>query len=425
MTSFKNAATVLASAKTLASATATLATVAPALLMAGCGGEAGRPQGGAAASSDTVTAVVAATIGAGLDGAEEYLLGRVTSVAADSRGMVYVADDLPPSVRVFGPTGEFVAWIGREGQGPGEFEAAVDILPAQDGRVYVSGIRITVFEPSAGSSFADSLAWTWQIPPYANTSSWRARLADGIYYYPHRVSPQEGPDRYFYLKYGADGLQDDTLHVPQVDNMSATRGFAFYMTSAGGGRIVRGVTAPPFAARAAWDVTERGNVLVSDGEAYLLREMAADGSVLREIAGPEGEGARPVPAGERADSMAVLQARIDSLPVPLDEVVNVAPEILRGEIPETLPPFVSVHIGVGGRVWVERWPPEGMGSLRRYYDVLEDDGSYAGTVVVPAALLADPPPFFGDGVVVGVVEDPATELQSVVAMRFALPGGAA
>ena len=409
---------------TTTGSTTTLAALAATLVLAGCGGEAGRPPASETASPDTVMAVVAATIGAGLDGAEEYLLGRVTSVAADSRGIVYVADDLPPSVRAFGPDGEFVAWIGREGQGPGEFEAPRDILSAQDGRLYVRGIKVTVFEPSAGSSYADSLAWTWPIPPYANLESWRARLADDIYYYPHRVSPQEGPDRYFYLKYDADGLRDDTLHVHEVANMSATRGFAFFRTGPGGGRLVHGVTAPPFAARAAWDVTERGTVLIGDGEAYRLQELAADGSVLREIAGPD-RGARPVPAGERADSTAALQVRLDSVPVPLDEVENIAPEILRGDIPETLPPFVSVHLGVGSRIWVERWPPEGMGSIRRYYDVLEDDGRYAGTVVVPAVLLADPPPFFGNDVVVGVIEDPATEVQSVVTVRFALPGGPA
>ena len=39
--------------------------------------------------------------------------------------------------------------------------------------------------------------------------------------------------------------------------------------------------------------------------------------------------------------MAALELRIDSIPVPLDEVENVAPKILRGEaqpLPDLLPP---------------------------------------------------------------------------------------
>ena len=46
----------------------------------------------------------------------------------------------------------------------------------------------------------------------------------------------------------------------------------------------------------------------------------------------------------------------------------------------------------------------------------------AGTVVVPAPLLADPPPFFGEDIIVGVVMDPVTDVHSVVAFRFRMPG---
>ena len=77
-------------------------------------------------------------------------------------------------------------------------------------------------------------------------------------------------------------------------------------------------------------------------------------------------------------------------------------------------------MGASDRIWVERWPPEGMATAR-YYDVLDYDGSYAGTVVAPVPLLADPPPFFGDDIIVGVVSDPAMEIHSVVALSFRLP----
>lgn len=128
-----------------------------------------------------------------------------------------------------------------------------------------------------------------------------------------------------------------------------------------------------------------------------------------------------MPRAERADSMRAIEARIDSLPVPLDDVMNVAPEILQGEIPDSLPAFTGVHVGASDRFWVERWPAEGMGSSR-YYDVLEYDGRYAGTVVVPEPLLADPPPFFGEEVIVGVVVDPVTGVHTVVVLRFRMPG---
>ena len=134
-------------------------------------------------SADTVTAVLETRIGdTGLGGAaEEYIFGEVTSVAADRQGRIYVADRLTPSVRVFGPDGEFMAWLGREGEGPGEFTWPVDILPAAEGRLFVRGSRITTFAASASSEYPDSVAETWRIPPYYNTESWRARLVDGVY----------------------------------------------------------------------------------------------------------------------------------------------------------------------------------------------------------------------------------------------------
>lgn len=370
---------------------------------------------------DTVSAEVVARIGsAGLDDeAEQYILGDVTSVAADRHGRIYVADRLPPSVRLFGSDGEFMEWIGRQGQGPGEFTwGPVDILPAGNGRLFVRGERITTFGRSSASEYPDSVVSTWSIPPYPSTTAWRARLADGVYYYPDSQARDDEPVRYFYVKYGPGGLPGDTIQVPAVGNLS--RQFtAFYMINRGSGRLVPGLNIAPFAPRADWDMTGRGTIIVSDGEAYQLQEFDQDGQLLRTIDGPELE-RRAVPSAERTDSMRALEARIDSLPVPLEEVQHVAPEILRGEIPDSLPPLIAIHVGASDRIWVERWPLEGMASSR-YYDVLEYDGRYAGTVVVPAPLLADPPPFFGEDIIVGVVMDPTTDVHSVVALRFRLP----
>ena len=378
-------------------------------------------------SSDTIAAVVAARIGStGLgDASDEYIFGRVMSVAADRHGKIYVADRVSPSVRVFGPDGAFMAWIGREGEGPGEFTWPADLLPAADGRLFVRGSRITAFAPGESSEYPDLVVDTWRIPSYFNSASRRGRLVDGVYYYPdseHRMNTNTNvtTSRYFYLKFGPEGFTGDTVRVPDVGDLSKQQ-TAWYRVGGGpGGRMAHGLNTAPFAPRVGWDMTGRGTIIVGDGETYELREYDQDGRLLRTIAGPELE-PRAVPRAERADSMRALEARIDSLPVPLDDVFNVAPEIRRGEIPDSLPGFIGVHVGASDRIWVERWPLEGMGSSR-YYDVLEYDGRYAGTVVVPAPLMSDPPPFFGDEIIVGVVKDPVTDVQSVVVFRFRVPG---
>ena len=189
-----------------------------------------------------LVAVVAARIGStGLDDDnDEYIFGHVTSVAADQHGKIYVADRLSPSVRVFRPDGEFMAWIGREGEGPGEFASPADILVAADGKLFVRGLRITTFAASASSEYPDSVVDTWRIPPYPNFDSWRLGLVDGVYYYPHYNSRRDEPVDYFYLKYGAGGLTGDTAQVPDVGNLSR-QSPAFYMVSQGTGQLVHGL----------------------------------------------------------------------------------------------------------------------------------------------------------------------------------------
>ena len=368
--------------------------------------------------SDTVNAVVSARIGSTgmLDEVDEYIFGEIQSVTADDNGLIYVADRLPASVRVYRPDGEFLAWVGRAGEGPGEFGWPVDLL-AIDDRLYVRGLRVTVFRKSEGSEYPDSVLTTWSVPGFANSDSWRARFHDGIYYYPHYSFPRDGPDQYFYLLVGPGGFTTDTIHVPALANMAARRS-AVYRVSATSGRMVRGLNIAPFAARAAWDLTGRATVIAGDGSAYAFQEYGPDGQLLRTIEGP-ASAARPVPRSERADSIAALELRIDSLPVPLDRIEGVAPEIRTGDIPETLPHFISVHAGSSDRVWVERWRPEAVPESS-YFDVLEYDGSHAGTVVVPVPLLNDPPPYFGDDVVIGITMDPQTEVHSVVVSRFRL-----
>ena len=391
--------------------------VAVAIGIAGMSAAVARPVRDVAA--DTVTAVVTARIGSLGIGAEsdEYIFGDVTSVAADEHGRIYVADRLGSSVRLFESDGEFTAWIGREGEGPGEFIWPVDVLPAADGRLFVRGQRITTFAPSASSPYPDSVVETWRIPPYANSDSWRARLVDGVYHYPH-YSWRNEHTAYFFLKYGAGGLLSDTVRVPEMGDLSRPK-TAYYRVGSGGGPMVHGVNRAPFAPRADWDMTGRGTIIVGNGEAYRIHEFAQDGQLLRTVDGPATE-RRAVPRAERRDSIRALDARIDSIPVPLEEVMHVAPEILRGEIPDSLPASIAIHVGASDRIWVERWPPEGEAAWR-HYDVLDYDGSYAGTVVVPVTLLADPPPFFDEDLIVGVVVDPTTDVHSVVALSFQLP----
>ena len=382
-------------------------------VVAGCSsGSSGERS--ARTASDTVHAIVAYTVGRG-SAAEEYLFGDVMSVAGDDRGVLYVADRIDSSVRAFDTTGTFVGWVGRKGEGPGEFFWPVDVLARDDGVLQVrDGRRVTSFARPAGGDVPDSVTAAWPIPGYADLESRRAQWADGSYFYPGSLFRTDAPPRYFYLRYDSTGFVGDTVEVPPLANLSANL-TATYLVSAHSGRMVQGLAVAPFEPRATWAMTSEGTIVGGDGQSVWLFSQAGD--TLRKI--NEG-GGRPIPAAERRDSLRAVGVRIDSLPVPLDKVMNLSEAIRTNTYPTTLPGHVAVFVGQGDRVWIERWPPEGRGD-ERFYDVVDVEGKLLGTVVVPAPLQVDPPPFFGTSRIYGVVRDPLTDVESVVAATYRLP----
>ena len=70
-----------------------------------------------------------------VDGAEEYLFGRIASVARDGEGNLVVADGRAGEIRIFDARGRHLRTFGRRGEGPGEFGYLSGAWPAEDGGV--------------------------------------------------------------------------------------------------------------------------------------------------------------------------------------------------------------------------------------------------------------------------------------------------
>ncbi|MXW09170.1 MAG: 6-bladed beta-propeller [Gammaproteobacteria bacterium] len=83
---------------------------------------------------EEATLVPEITIGM-LDGPEEYLFGRIGSVAVNDDGTVYILDRLEQHVRVFDSLGVYLETLGRRGEGPGEFTSAEAIAALPGGRI--------------------------------------------------------------------------------------------------------------------------------------------------------------------------------------------------------------------------------------------------------------------------------------------------
>lgn len=73
--------------------------------------------------------------------------GGLTALAVDRRGRIFAADFVRQRIDVFSPTGDRSYRIGREGEGPGEFEGLRDLAIARDSLfAYDNGLkRISVY----------------------------------------------------------------------------------------------------------------------------------------------------------------------------------------------------------------------------------------------------------------------------------------
>ena len=69
------------------------------------------------------------------DESDEVMIGLPVEAMSDPEGRVYLADQQLCQAFVFGPDGELLTTLGREGEGPGEVRGPVDMVRFPDGAV--------------------------------------------------------------------------------------------------------------------------------------------------------------------------------------------------------------------------------------------------------------------------------------------------
>lgn len=385
------------------------------LTACGDGGQQGTQRGsfGPELILDTVTVI------GQLEGSTNYTFGDVRSVAVDDEGNVYVGDRIGAVVRAYSPQGQFIEEVAHEGQGPGELTGwPANLAFGPHGKLYVrDAVRVTVLARSRRTGVADSVVGEWRAPGYGNLTYDLSQVgADGAYYYPEGAYRLGERARRFYYVFRGGQLTSDTLEVPYYAGLEAQRS-AFYRVGQSSGRMVPGLNHVPFAAIPTWALTDRGTVLSTDGASVDLLETDLKGDTVRTLALVGGQPRRILPA-ERADSLKALEIRIDSLPVRLSDVQNLGTGVADRRLPDVLPATLSIHVGTGGLIWVERWPTEGAGGWR-FYDVYDSTGIHEATVRLRAPLTSAPPPFFGRHTVVGVIRDTQTGVDRVVTFSLA------
>jgi len=79
---------------------------------------------------------------------ENYIFYRVWDIAVNDQGDIYVLDSGKYRIQKYDKDGHYHQSIGRQGQGPGEFERPAGLYLDQKGNIYVLGLsKIHLFNP--------------------------------------------------------------------------------------------------------------------------------------------------------------------------------------------------------------------------------------------------------------------------------------
>ena len=310
-----------------------------------------------------------------VEGAPEYMFGRITSMAVATDGSIFVLDRQAVTVRQYDDRGRFVRSYGREGGGPGELRRPEAIALAKNGHLLVrdpANARIAVFDRS-GSALAH-----WPYPSGFGTNERMFVDTAGHLLTPtvvRNANPQLRSQRAL-LRFRSDGTMRDTLIWPSWNFQRRE-----LVVTANGGTARYSVMYDP---NLESTYSPLGYFVGGVSSRYVVDQLVA-GRQVRRITRPY----RPVnvPAAER---VSIRDGTIRSI-----RSANSPDFQWQGaDVPARKPAFTGIAVDLEGRIWVQvpgesvqrPSPREGQPPYWTslfHYDVFQPSGTYLGAVRFP------------------------------------------
>ena len=207
-----------------------------------------------------------------LDGPEVYTFGSIAGVAIGPNQSVYIGDGQVPAIRQYAEDGTWIADVGRQGQGPGEYNlisglrmlegGPLALLDQRNGRVsyYVDGEYSSSFLSLSGLFTADLYAVDTARASYVKTI-----IRDSA-----KPTAADAPLEMGWLHFARTGQLQDTLRIPPADEI-------------GGGFVIAGLGGyyRPFTIMTVSTMSPHGYLVVCRNDRYALSRPLPDGRVLR------------------------------------------------------------------------------------------------------------------------------------------------
>lgn len=305
---------------------------------------------------------------------------RVSDLAVDSRGQIYVLELGGTSVRVFSPDGNLLQVIGTRGSGPGEILSAAGMEVDEDDRLWLAdagNARYTVFNPDG--SVVRSQRWLevgMMLPrPIAFDRSGSLLAETAI-----RIGTTRFQDVLLWLD--KELKEVARFEIPLFDR-------EVYELRNSEGRL-REIIAVPFAPWLVWSGGLAGEVWMGVNDRYALARVTTAGDttlILSRKASP-----LRVSADEKAAALERFRPFLDS-----------GGRIDDSRIPGTKPLFQSVLVDDDAHIWVRQYVEDrATGSL---FDIFDPNGRYLGELKIPYDLEARPRPLVSQNNLYGVFLD--------------------
>jgi hypothetical protein len=298
---------------------------------------------------------------------EDLLLGLVTAVAGDEAGNIYLLDGQLSQVLVLSPEGRFLRALGREGQGPGEFQNPAGLVILSDGRVGVLQAapgKLILLDPQSGDPAGTTTIGGDDPTRGGFSMAQEVSSRDGhLAVVGRRMTPGEnGFDRRLYLSSLAeDGTERVCFFERQApDNIAR-------------GRFVE--RDEYFVDRGRWALGPGGTVYAApERDRYAIHAYSADGVLQRVIEREFSPWKRTAEEKGRVGSGLLVVINGERVPI-------------EAEAEDHDPCILGLHVTAGEELWVlssrsRREQPEG---ILQTYDVFDPQGRFVRQVAFAVA----------------------------------------
>ncbi len=292
------------------------------------------------------------------------------NLAVDDWGRVYVVDQKPMAIKVYGADGQFIRTIGQEGEGPGEFR--VGFIAVHNGYVVIHDPRV------ARTSVWDTTG-TFQRSWTSSCCYWSDIQVDrqARIYVPTMIqAPRDAPSRGTpYVRWTMQGAEVDTVWVPHNESQSKTWTIT---TGTGTQNVAQMMMSVPLTPRIISALNPDGGVVYGWSADYQLAVSSAGedtSMVFGRTWTPE-----PITAERK-------RLEVDGIVQRLGKSYgedNLRQTMKAEDIPNTAPAYVSLSVDREGHRWLRLDP--GTDTTRSTFDIFNAEGVYLGALGVSPAL---------------------------------------